>query len=101
MNSACLCSLAGQYENPIPTRCLAPIDFFKIPALTVFADELSKLSKGDINVRASLKLFIRRIFTRNFATVFFLRAIFDDKRQLLQTFLQLFSHDIVITILHV
>ncbi len=32
MNSASLCSLAGRYDNPIPTRCLAPIDFFKIPA---------------------------------------------------------------------
>jgi hypothetical protein len=27
------CSLAGQYDNPIPTRCLAPIDFLKIPDL--------------------------------------------------------------------
>jgi hypothetical protein len=26
------CSLAGRYENPIPPRCLAPIDFLKIPA---------------------------------------------------------------------
>ncbi len=25
-------SLAGRYENPIPPRCLAPIDFLKIPA---------------------------------------------------------------------
>jgi hypothetical protein len=33
MNSACLCSLAGRYDNPIPTRFLAPIDFLKIPAL--------------------------------------------------------------------
>ncbi len=35
MNSASLCSLAGRYVNPIPTRCLAPIDFLKIPALNV------------------------------------------------------------------
>ncbi len=33
MNSASLCSLAGRYENPIPSRCLAFIDFLKIPAL--------------------------------------------------------------------
>jgi hypothetical protein len=33
MNSASLCSLAGRYENPIPYRCLAPIDCLKIPAL--------------------------------------------------------------------
>jgi hypothetical protein len=32
MNSASLGSLAGRYENPIPPRCLAPIDFLKIPA---------------------------------------------------------------------
>jgi hypothetical protein len=33
INSASLCSMAGRYDNPIPTRCLAPIDFLKIPAL--------------------------------------------------------------------
>ncbi len=32
MNSASLCSLTGRYENPIPPRCLAPIDFLKVPA---------------------------------------------------------------------
>jgi hypothetical protein len=31
MNSATLCSLAGRYDNPIPLRFLAPIDFLKIP----------------------------------------------------------------------
>ncbi len=31
--SASLCSLAGRYANPIPTRFLAPIDCLKIPAL--------------------------------------------------------------------
>jgi hypothetical protein len=41
MNSASLCSLAGRYNNPIPTRCLAPMDFLKIPALEVW--ELSRL----------------------------------------------------------
>jgi hypothetical protein len=34
MNSASLCSLAGRYDNPIPTRFLAPIDCLKIPAQT-------------------------------------------------------------------
>jgi hypothetical protein len=34
MNSASLCSLAGRYDNPIHTRCLAPIDCLKIPAQT-------------------------------------------------------------------
>jgi hypothetical protein len=33
IKSASLCSMAGRYDNPIPTRCLAPIDFLKIPAL--------------------------------------------------------------------
>jgi hypothetical protein len=32
MNSAVLCSLAGRYDNPIPTRFLAPIGCLKIPA---------------------------------------------------------------------
>jgi hypothetical protein len=32
INSASLCSLAGRYDNPIPPRCLAPIDSLKIPA---------------------------------------------------------------------
>jgi hypothetical protein len=36
MNSASLCSLAGRYDNPIPTRFLAPIDCFKIPAQNNF-----------------------------------------------------------------
>ncbi len=35
--SASLCSLAVRYDNPITTRCLAPIIFLKIPAqYTVF-----------------------------------------------------------------
>ena len=32
MSYASLCSLAGRYNNPIPTPCLAPIDFLKILA---------------------------------------------------------------------
>jgi hypothetical protein len=32
INSASLCTLAGRYDNHIPTRCLAPIEFLKIPA---------------------------------------------------------------------
>jgi hypothetical protein len=32
---ASLCSLAGRYDNPIPTRYLAPIDCLRIPALRV------------------------------------------------------------------
>ena len=33
-DSASLCSLAGRYDNPVPSRFLAPIDCLKIPALT-------------------------------------------------------------------
>jgi hypothetical protein len=33
INFAGLCSLAGRYDDPIPTRFLVPIDFSKIPAL--------------------------------------------------------------------
>jgi hypothetical protein len=32
MNSASLCSLAGRYDNPLPPRFLAPIDFLEIQA---------------------------------------------------------------------
>ena len=32
-NSTRLCSLAGRYDNPVPTRFLAPMDSLKIPAL--------------------------------------------------------------------
>ncbi len=35
INSARLWSLVGRYDNPIPTRFLAPIDCFKIPAQDV------------------------------------------------------------------
>jgi hypothetical protein len=41
MNSATLCSLAGRYDNPIPPRFLAPIDFLKIPALVSESDLLA------------------------------------------------------------
>ncbi len=37
MNSASLYSLAGRYDNPIPPRFLAPIDFLKIPGyITIY-----------------------------------------------------------------
>jgi hypothetical protein len=48
INSAILCSLAGRYDNPIPTRFLyvVPIDCSKIPAQArvVFSQPLSILS---------------------------------------------------------
>ena len=42
-NSARLCSLAGRYDNPIPTRFLAPIDFLKIPALATQSGGIGSL----------------------------------------------------------
>jgi hypothetical protein len=36
MNSASLCSLAGRYDNPIPTGFLAPLDCLKIPGFGSF-----------------------------------------------------------------
>jgi hypothetical protein len=35
MNSANLCSLAGRYDTPLPTRFIAPIDCLKISALVL------------------------------------------------------------------
>jgi hypothetical protein len=35
MDSASLCTLAGRYDNPIPTPFLAPINCSKIPAQDV------------------------------------------------------------------
>jgi hypothetical protein len=40
IKSASLYSLAGRYDNPIPPRFLAPIDFLKIPALLYSLAEL-------------------------------------------------------------
>jgi hypothetical protein len=49
INSASLCSLAGRYFNPIPTRFLAPIDCLKIPAQIY--EILSLFPFKDINKR--------------------------------------------------
>ncbi len=54
MNSVSLSSLAGRYENPIPPRCLAPIDFLKIPA---------QPKLGSFH-RSSLKEVSRRLFRK-------------------------------------
>ncbi len=57
MNSASLCSLAGRYENPIPPRFLAPIEFLKIPALNTF-QKLSCTELRREGVAAYLWLFV-------------------------------------------
>jgi hypothetical protein len=43
MNSTSLCSLAGRYENRVPTRFLAPKDSLKIPAQATQPDEIGSL----------------------------------------------------------
>ncbi len=40
------CSLAGRYDNPIPTRCLAPIDFLKIPVPEIIDPVFTKTSQN-------------------------------------------------------
>jgi hypothetical protein len=48
INSASLCSLAGRYDNPIPTWFLDPIDRLKIPALKLLirkADRMESWSR--------------------------------------------------------
>jgi hypothetical protein len=45
LNSTSLCSLAGRYDNPIPTRFLAPIECLKIPALFNYVQ--TKLAEGE------------------------------------------------------
>jgi len=47
-HSASLCSLAGRYGNPFPTRFLAPIDCLKIPAL-----DRTVLGKRDLRIYSS------------------------------------------------
>jgi hypothetical protein len=55
MNSACLCSLAGRYDNPIPIRFLAPIDCLKIPALADRkVDEQVGVGDGDMGALTQL-----------------------------------------------
>ncbi len=44
ITSASLCSPAGQYDNPLPTRFLAPIDCLKIPA-----QDSGQIFKDDMN----------------------------------------------------
>jgi hypothetical protein len=41
-----LCSLAGRYDNPIPTRLLSPIDGLKIPAQITMPEEDWTLKEG-------------------------------------------------------
>jgi hypothetical protein len=59
IDSASLCSLAGRYDNPIPTRFLAPTDCLKIPALNSDFWEIwlsSKLKLGWLSLYSGLSL---------------------------------------------
>jgi hypothetical protein len=75
INSASLCRLAGRYDNPIPSRCLAPIEFLKIPA------QYTKVPQTLLNDRFMIQ--IRRINSIQDCT----SAIRDelDKKQLYVT----------------
>jgi hypothetical protein len=48
IDSASLCSLAGRYDNPIPTRFLVPIDCSKIPAQLVDGMRKSQIKKSQV-----------------------------------------------------
>ncbi len=50
--SASLCSLAGWYDIPIPTRFLYPIDWYKIPPL-FWASILGQVMGGNIDLELS------------------------------------------------
>jgi hypothetical protein len=43
INSASLCSLAGQYYNPIPNRFLVPKKYLKIPAQASGIDSMESI----------------------------------------------------------
>jgi hypothetical protein len=53
-NSARLCSLAGRYDNPIPTRFLAPIDCLKIPALNASHNNPLRIDLTTFNTLRSI-----------------------------------------------
>ncbi len=71
MNSASLCSLAGRYNKPIPTRFLAHIDCLKIPAqhrlhrlveLILGIYSWASLKIRALTCRATLRHFVQQMF---------------------------------------
>ncbi len=62
-NSASLCSLAGRYDNPIPTQFLAPIDCSKIPAPVL--QQEAQIDKDKIPTQISYSL--HTIWQKNFS----------------------------------
>ncbi len=65
MNSASPCSLAGRYDNPIPPRFLAHIDFLKIPAQPCVCHYTSSVSsiKKITEEESDLGVFIKHLET--------------------------------------
>jgi hypothetical protein len=68
IDSASLCSLAGRYDNPIPSRFLVPIDCLKIPALNVQASAiphaLPEMELLDIKLAKDSSLLLHAIHSR-------------------------------------
>jgi hypothetical protein len=56
IDSASLCSLAGRYDNPIPTRFLVPIDCSKIPPQILVPFHLSHKQELEVELRFCLWL---------------------------------------------
>jgi hypothetical protein len=65
ISSSSLCSLAGRYDNPIPTRFLAPIDCLKIPALLSLA---SRTPFCFCNLLTNTSLFLQNGFWPQFCS---------------------------------
>jgi hypothetical protein len=66
MNSASLCSLAGQYDKLLPPWFLAPIDSLKIPALIcvkTLEPNISSLGHFKVRLRFSQKLLLSKGWT--------------------------------------
>jgi hypothetical protein len=72
MNSASLCSLAGRYDNPIPTRFLAPIDCLKIPALGTSGRQNTKINTFNYSQDRQHFIHISFIYIKETVTGFFL-----------------------------
>jgi hypothetical protein len=82
MNSASLCSLAGRYDNPIPPRFLAPIDFLKIPALLYTSKNHHTMLKKTLY--RACDFLLRRSWFSHFVTCSFLNFGLEKSRIVLQ-----------------
>jgi hypothetical protein len=84
IHSASLCSLAGRYNNSIPTRFLAPVDCLKIPALYSILYCMSVLIRC-IRIIRRININNRSIVIRHLHMALFQKGtigqIFDNYRQ--------------------